>query len=136
MIILEGTVISGLSLSARTLPEQWPTVVRFIPAIQQCEQRTINVQLKHALHVKEPDVMLYVPWGTGSENVSIIEIEFEYPVNGPTQKAWIYYPHNSPHRRNPFIQEIVTSKIANLQPLVDCRLHILRGGHMSSNNAF
>jgi hypothetical protein len=119
-----------LSLSARTLPEQWPIVVRFIPAIQQCEQRTINVQLKHALHVKEPDVMLYVPWGAGSENVSIIEIEFEYPVNGPTQKAWIYYPHNSPHRRNPFIQEIVTSKIVNLQPLVDCRLHILRGAYV------
>ena len=130
MIIIEGTVISGLSLSARTLPEQWPIVVRFIPAIQQCEQRTINVQLKHALHVKEPDVMLYVPWGTGSENVSIIEIEFEYPVNGPTQKAWIYYPHNSPHRRNPFIQEIVTSNIVNLQPLVDWRLHILRGAYV------
>ena len=130
MIILEGTVISGLSLSARTLPEQWPTVVRFIPAIQQCEQRTINVQLKHALHIKEPDVMLYVPWGDRSENVSIIEIEFEYPVNGPTQKAWIYYPHNSPHRRNPFIQEIVTSKIVNLQPLVDWRLHILRGAYV------
>jgi hypothetical protein len=112
------------------LPEQWPIVVRFIPAIQQCEQRTINVQLKHALHVKEPDVMLYVPWGAGSENVSIIEIEFEYPVSGPTQKAWIYYPHNSPHRRNPFIQEIVTSKIASLQPLVDCRLHILRGAYV------
>jgi hypothetical protein len=119
-----------LSLSARTLPEQWPIVVRFIPAIQQCEQRTINVQLKHALHVKEPDVMLYVPWGAGSENVSIIEIEFEYPVSGPTQKAWIYYQHNSPHRRNPFIQEIVTSKIANLQPLVDCRLHLLRGAYV------
>src|SRR5271166_6263209 len=90
MIIIEGTVIPGLSAAARTLPEQWPTVVRFIPAIQQCEQRTINVQLKHALHVKEPDVMLYVPWGDRSENVSIIEIEFEYPVNGPTKKAWIY----------------------------------------------
>ena len=130
MIIIEGTVIPGLSAAARTLPQQWPTVVRFIPAIQQCEQRTINVQLKHALHVKEPDLALYVPWGSGSENISIIEIEFEYPVSGPTQKAWIYYQHNSPHRRNPFIQEIVTSKIANLQPLVDCRLYILRGAYV------
>jgi hypothetical protein len=127
MIIIEGTVIPGLSAAARTLPQQWPTVVRFIPAIQQCEQRTINVQLKHALHVKEPDLTLDVPWGSGSENISIIEIDFEYPVSGPTQKAWIYYPHSSPHRRNPFIQEIVTSKIANLQPLVDCRVHIPRG---------
>ena len=130
MIIIEGTVIPGLSAAARALPQQWPTVVRFIPAIQQCEQRTINVQLKHALHVKEPDLALYVPWGSGSENISIIEIEFEYPVSGPTQKAWIYYQHNSPHRRNPFIQEIVTSKIANLQPLVDCRLHIPRGAYV------
>ena len=104
-------------------------------AIAEATGRTLGLKIqksnvKHALHVKEPDVMLYVPWGTGSENVSIIEIEFEYPVNGPTQKAWIYYPHNSPHRRNPFIQEIVTSKIANLQPLVDCRLHILRGAYV------
>jgi hypothetical protein len=40
MITIEGTVIPGLSAAARTLPRQWPTVVRFIPAIQQCEQRT------------------------------------------------------------------------------------------------
>jgi hypothetical protein len=130
MIIIEGTVIAGLGAAAQKLPELWPTIVRFIPAIQQCEQRTINIQLRHALHVKEPDLTIYVPWGLGSENISIIEIELEYPVSGPTQQAWIYYPHNSPHRRNPFIQEIVTSKIANLQPLVDCRLHLLRGAYV------
>ena len=62
MIIIEGTVIPGLSQPLGRYPQR-PTIVRFIPAIQQCEQRTINVQLKHALHVKEPDVTLYVPWG-------------------------------------------------------------------------
>ena len=87
MIIIEGTVIPGLSAAARTLPQQWPTVARFIPAIQQCEQRTINVQLKHALHVKEPDLTLYVPWGSGSENISIIEIVFRISGQWPNSKS-------------------------------------------------
>jgi hypothetical protein len=126
MIAVDGTIVQGLGAASVTVPQQWPTVIRFIPTIQSCEQRTINVQLRHALHIQQFDLSLYVPWGNGAETISFVEIEFEYPVNGSTRPAWIYFPHNSPRRQNSFFVEIITAKIPNLVPLSDCRLILKR----------
>jgi hypothetical protein len=130
MIIIDGVVIFGLDAASQTLPQQWPTLVQFIPAIQQCEKRTINVQLKHPLIVQSPDLSLYVPWDGGSETISFMELEFECPIGDPLRKAWIYHAHNSPHRQNPFFAEIITSRISNLKPFSDCRLHLPRGTYL------
>jgi hypothetical protein len=130
MIFVEGTIVQGLGAASVTVPQQWPTITRFIPAIQNCEQRTIDVQLRHALHVQQFDLSLYVPWGNGAETISFVEIEFEYPVSGAVRQAWIYVPHNSPHRQNLFFAEIITVKIANLAPLADCRLCLKRAAYL------
>jgi hypothetical protein len=132
MIVVDGTVITGLAGqgASLTVPQQWPTVVRFIPAIQNCEQRTINVQLKHPLLIQNPDLTLSVPWGGGLEAISFVEIEFECPTGQPPRQAWIYIPHNSPHRSNSFFAEIVTSKVDNLKPFAECRLYLRRASYL------
>jgi hypothetical protein len=130
MIFVEGTIVRGYGAATTTVSQQWPTFIRFIPAIQNCAQRTINVQLRHALRIQQFDISLYTPWGGGPETISFVEIDFEYPVGAATRQAWIYFPHNSPHRQNLFFAEIITANVPNLTPFTDCKLLLKRAAYV------
>jgi hypothetical protein len=130
MIIVEGTVAQGYGGASGSLPHQWPTLTKFVPAIKGCQQGTINVQLRHALVIQHPDISLFVSWAGNSEYVSLVEIEFEYPIGASPQQAWIYHAHSSPHRQSNFTVEIVTATIANLTRNIDCRLRLQRGAFL------
>jgi hypothetical protein len=130
MIIIDGTTVSGLGAASQTVPQQLPIIIQYLPALQTCEPRTINVQLYHQLIVQRPDITLQVAWGGGMEAISLVEIEFECPIGGQPKTAWIYHPHGSPHRVNLFFAELITTKIVNLQHPAKCRLLLRRGSYL------
>jgi hypothetical protein len=87
MIVIDGMTGSGLSRASDIVPGQLPSIIQYIPALQKCEPRTINVQLIHQLIIQHPDITLQVAWGGGVEAISLVEIEFECPVGEQPQQA-------------------------------------------------
>jgi hypothetical protein len=130
MIAIDGTTVSGFGGASQSVPQQLPSIIQYIPALQGCEARTINVQLYHQLIVEHPDTTLQVAWGGGVEAISLVEIDFECPIGELPRLAWIYHAHHSPHRANLFIAEVVTTKIVDLRDHAQCRLLLRRGSYL------
>jgi hypothetical protein len=94
-MIIDGTIIAGYGGAQGSLPKQWPTLIRFFPAMANCVKATINVQLTHALTSQNPDLTLDVRWDGGLEPISLVEIKFECPLGDEPRQAWFYFAHGS-----------------------------------------
>lgn len=126
--IFEGRIGLGLGAGRGNLAAQLPRIALEFPAIKDCYFGTINLKLTQPLHISKADhTTKSIEWMKGvSEKFSLIEVEFEYPTDGPHYKAWIYKPQYSPHRLNQFTAEIIAPPIPEVTIGQTFRLYISR----------
>jgi hypothetical protein len=132
-IVINGTIKRGLGAASTTVKLQLEQLARVYPPIARVHAGTINVQLERPLRVNNPSFTSEpIRWHPHAlERFSFLEIEFECPSGAPRREAWIYIPHNSPHRPNLFIAEVLAEKIEGVQPDMACRILINHPHHQS-----
>ena len=131
--VIEGTIIQGLGAARTTVRLQMPHLVRQFPQVRGCYEATINLQLDCPLRVNNPDhttgLIRWYPQASpewAGKKFSFLGIKFECPLGEPNRDAWIYIPHDSPHRLNLFLAEIMTLPMDQtyLTPGTRCRIHV------------
>jgi hypothetical protein len=136
--IIEATLAQGLRFagSDRGLRVQLPLIAREFPEVRDCHPASINLQLDEPLRINHPDFTTPpIPWVAGrpdvTERFGFLSVQFEYPINAPLYRAWIYDPHGSPHRSNLFSAEIIAEHIPGVAYGDRCRLHLARATEVS-----
>lgn len=133
MIVVNGTICRGLRAATTTIALQMPHFERCFPEIRDCHPASINVCLDCELQVLIPDCTTPpIEWQYGQREVfSFLRVGFEYPAGGEPKQAWVYIPHDSPHRQNPRYAEIMSQWLGGVMPGARCRLHLPRGTKQS-----
>lgn len=126
--IFEGHIGLGLGAARGNLAAQLPKIALEYPAVKDCYFGSINVKLVQPLYISKTDhTTKPIEWMPGvREKFSLTEIEFEYPLDGPRYKVWLYSPQHSPHRLNSHRAEIIAPVIPDIDIGKPCRLHISR----------
>jgi len=127
--VINGVVVQGLRAATSTLDLQMPLIEKVFPEIGLCKRGSINIQLENALRIEKPDYTTGpIVWaGPSGEIFSFLRILLEYPVGAIPRRAWIYVPHDSPHRNNRCQVELIAEPIQGLAYGSRCRIHIERG---------
>jgi hypothetical protein len=127
--VVNGLVVQGLEAATKTLALQIPLIEREFPEIGCCHRGSINIQLKNAVRIENPDHTTGpIPWAClPGEIFSFLRILLERPVGADPKRAWIYVPHDSPHRNNRCQVEVIAPPIQHLSYGSQCRIHIERG---------
>ena len=127
--VSNGVVIPGLGAANMTLAVQIPLIAKEFPEIACCHRGSINIQLKSALRIENPDHVTHpIPWdGPPGEVFSFLRILLEFPLAARPRRAWVYIPHCSPHRKNRCQVEVITELVQNLTYGSQCRIHFERG---------
>jgi len=127
--VINGVVVQGLRAATRTLDFQIPLIEKEFPEIGCCKRGSINIQLKNALRIEKPDHTTGpIPWaGPPGEIFSFLRILLECPVGSDPQPAWIYVPHDSPHRDNRCQVEVIAPPIQHISYGSQCIIHLERG---------
>jgi len=133
-VIIEGTIIKGFGVANKNIPFQMPHLVRQFPDIKNIYPGSINVSLEKPLRILAYDyTTLPTPWwdvdgrNPGrwvSERFGFLEIKLEYPLGGPTHRAWFFDCHNSAYHDDHFRFEIISEKIDNLSNGQRCKVYI------------
>lgn len=129
---INGVVVQGLGAATTTLDLQIPLIEKEFPEIGSCgscKRGSINIQLKNALRIENPDhTTRPIVWaGLPGEVFSFLRILLEYPIGANPTRAWIYIPHGSPHRNNRCQVEVIAKPMQDLAYGSRCRIHIERG---------
>ena len=61
------------------------------------------------------------------EMFGFLEITIEFPIRSEPRQAWIYIPHDSPHRNNRFHVEVLSVEIKGIAYGSRCRINLPRG---------
>lgn len=128
----EHTTSGGSSEGAATqnLRVQIPLIEREFSEIQGCYCGTINLRLPRNLIIAEPDYRTTpIPWHpehAPGEVFDFLRIKLEAPEEREQVDAWIYIAHDSEHRRDPTMHEILASEYCDLSESARCRIHISR----------
>jgi len=127
--VINGVVVQGLRAATRTLELQIPLIEKEFPEIGSCRRSSINIQLKNALRIEKPDHTTGpILWaGPPGEIFSFLRVSLEFPIGAGPKRAWIYVPHDSPHRNNRCQVEVICPPIQNLGYGSQCRIHIEQG---------
>ncbi len=127
--VVNGVVVPGIRAASQTLTLQIPLIEEEFPEIGCCHRGSINIHLKNALRIENPDhITRPIPWaGPPGEAFSLLRILLECPVGGNPKRAWIYIPYNSPHRNNRCQVEVIAEPMQDLAYGSQCRIHIERG---------
>jgi len=133
MVIIEGKIVNGYGAARQNLEWQMPYFIEVFPEIKGCYLGSINLELVKPLKILMPDFTTGpIKWHPVhinlEERFSFIRIKLETvnsAGNNSVVDAWIYDPHNSPHRPDPFYVEIIAPKI-ELSNVGLCRVHIDR----------
>jgi hypothetical protein len=127
--VINGVVVQGLGAAAKTLAIQIPLIEEEFPEIRCCHRASINIQLKNALRIEDPDYTTGpIPWaGPPGEVFGFLRILLEYPAGATSKRAWIYIPHDSPHRNNRCHVEVIAERMQHIAYGSRCRIHIERG---------
>ncbi|MDP3042569.1 MAG: hypothetical protein Q8N62_07635 [Candidatus Omnitrophota bacterium] len=126
MIIIEGRIVTGMGCARYNLKFQMPFFIEVFPEIKDCYLGSINVELGKPLKIFNPDFETNsIKWSPDDKNFeekfSFTRIKFE--IEEQLVDAWIYGPHKSPHRVNPFYIEIIAPEI-KLGNNKLCRIHL------------
>ena len=129
MISVVGTVTEGLrAASGFTIAAQMPFFVKKIPEMATSYCGTINLRLEEQVRIDDPDHEIFCMWaGPPGEMFGFLEITVEFPIGTEPRRAWIYIPHDSPHRGNRFQLEIISQTIVGLTYGSRCRISLPRG---------
>jgi hypothetical protein len=127
-ITIDGSVTSNLGAATRTLAMQMPHFRRIYPEISACHHGTINVQLDQAIRIENPDftttpIAWHPQFPQHSEVFSFLRVLLELPI-GSTNDAWIYIPHGSPNRADPYLVEVIAKWLGPQTLGTRCRLHV------------
>lgn len=134
-INIEGEVVKGLQAAGRpeqgTLALQKPCFEEAFPEMRGAwlHWATINLKLGLPMHIVKFDLETKCAWqglGVEPEKFGFLRIEIEFPISGQRRPAFCYVPHNSPHFSNPYVVEVLTSKIEGIEYGVHCLIHIPR----------
>ena len=128
MFIVEGKIIDGYGAASPNIKWQMPLLISAFPEIKDCYRGSINLELAKPIKIITPDftskpIKWFPDRNDIEEEFSFTRIKFEN--NSSLTAAWIYDPHNSPHRRDPFHLEIIAPLIQLRRDKV-CRIHIDR----------
>ena len=135
VINIKGTIVKGIGAAKQTLRLHMPYFVQLFPEIKDCHLGSINLKLEVGLRVFDPDFTTpLIPWaGPPGEQFSFLRIEFEGPIGTPHRRAWIYMPHGSPHRYNPFSVEVITKdEVEGITYGVLSQVHITKSHRLST----
>jgi hypothetical protein len=125
---IDGRIVPGYMAAAGTLAKQLPKIELEYPPIEGCHPGSMNVLLFIPLRVIDPDYTTApIEWEPGHrERFSLTRIGFECPIGGWRYPAWIYDPHDSPHRFNDYLVEVIARTIPGVDYGAYCRLHLTR----------
>jgi hypothetical protein len=127
-LAINGNIVHWLGAATNLIEIQKPRLRDFLPAIDECQAGTINVQLNHALDVRIPDIVtLPIAWQAGSnagERFAFTRVEFEFLER--RYEAWIYGAEFSAHRFNYNLVEVVVRPSRRISPGCECVLHLDR----------
>lgn len=126
MTKINGIIINKLGAANQTVPLQLPHLIKYEPHFQKCYPATINVLLENPLKIMKWDITTKpIAWikenPAFNEVFSFLEINFIYLEH--SYLSWIYYPHQSPNRIDPFHIEVLTEKIT-LTDIKECAITI------------
>jgi hypothetical protein len=125
MTTLRGQVQKGFGAGSANLRTQLPLIAKEFPWVGDYHCGTINVRLENGLLVLAPDHRTrridWAPEHAPGEVFDLLRIEFE--SRGKMCPACLYIAHNSDHRRDLRIHEIIAPKI---EVSVDehCEIHL------------
>ena len=134
-INIEGEVVKGCQVAGKpgqgTLALQKACFQETFPEMRGdwLYWATINLQLVLPLRILKFDLETKCAWqglGVPPETFGFLRIEIEFPIGGQRRPAFCYVPHNSPHFSNPYIVEVLTSKMEGIDYGVHCVIHIPR----------
>ncbi|MEK6594017.1 MAG: lipopolysaccharide heptosyltransferase family protein, partial [Pseudomonadota bacterium] len=107
--------LSGFGTAACTVETQLPLISPDFPEIQNCHRGTINLELETPLIVALPDHRTKpIKWKAAlktGEIFDFVRIELEVPYGGARHPAWLYIAHNSQHRKNLRVHEVIAAHI-------------------------
>src|SRR5260370_40986210 len=126
MTTLSCQVQKGLGAGSANLRTQLPLIAEEFPWVRDYHVGTINVVLENGLLVLSPDHRTrridWAPEHAPGEVFDLLRVEFEPAKGGKICAACLYIAHNSPHRSDLRIHEIIAPKI---EVSVDehCKIH-------------
>ena len=129
MIEVLGHIVRGGGWATKNLGKQLPLIAAKFPEVAQCYHGSLNVRLCSPLRIEKPDFVTEpINWGQQTEVFHFTRIQFELLRSGENiiaHDAWIYGPQNSPHKKSPFLIEVITKRI-ELSGESRCRIRIDR----------
>jgi len=126
-IEINGFKRSGLNAASKAIPLQFDYLVHDYNSISNCFKGTINIQLDYDLIVLNPDHRSKpLKWNKAipEEVFDFLSVKLFIPRLNIEYSAWLYIPHNSPHRNRQNIHEILCEKIENLNECENLKLRI------------
>lgn len=128
VISVDGVVVEGLhAASGFTIAAQMPCFEKEIPGIKASYHGTINLYLERQLRIDNPDREILCVCAGPGEMFGFLEITIEFPIRSEPRQAWIYIPHDSPHRNNRFHVEVLSVEIKGIAYGSRCRINLPRG---------
>ena len=121
-----GGWASGTSNSAGlpgTIERQKPFITKYVAALDGCYNGTINLMLDSPIGIRRHDVVTEpIVWmrNRAGEIFEITEVGLE--LGDTRHRAWIYTPHDSPHRLDRRIVELLAQPIEGITPGTRCAI--------------
>jgi hypothetical protein len=130
MLTIGGVFTSGAGAASGNLAIQLPLLEEEFPEIKVCKHGTLNVQFDSPLLVLSPDHRSKaINWQPnnhpGGEVFDLLRIELEAPEGAARTCAWLYIAHNSDHRKDPIIHEVMAPPL-NIAKNKRCKVLINR----------
>lgn len=129
MISIRGTIQKGFGGASGNLVTQLPRIAEGFPEVKNCFHGTLNIELEKPLLVLSPDHRTkridWHPDHAPGEVFDLLRIDLEAPLGSPKIPAWLYIAHNSDHRRNLRMHEVIAQKIGASVGCA-CMIHIDR----------
>jgi hypothetical protein len=129
MTSIDGIIQKGGGGASKNLATQLPHIAEEFPEVKDCFHGTLNVELEKPLLVLSSDHRSkridWHPQHAPGEVFELLRICFEAPIGSAKMPAWLYIAHNSDHRKNLRVHEIVAHKL-NISVGDRCRIHIDR----------
>lgn len=114
MLELHGIVVRGVRSATANLATQLPQFAEKFPELAGCYLGTVNLRLDRPLRIEHPDFRAdKIWWGTSPrrrEDFDFTRCTFRTSA-GDSHPAWIYAPQDSPHRKDPYLIEILGPKM-------------------------
>jgi hypothetical protein len=129
MTTIGGTVTSGFGAATENLKKQSPLIVKEFPEIENCFGGTINLELDKGLLVLASDHRTrpidWHPDHSPGEVFDFLRVQVEPSSAGNLVSGWLYIAHNSDHRSNLKLHEVMAPRV-EISVGARCKIHIFR----------